>query len=313
LIGEYILVEIPDTARLRQSRKLLPVCSGVMSAQHGGQVNINHFSARPGTPRGTAPPTTLATDSRTLPPGWTLVLSKSKNQEYFFNAVSGQCTWESPSTHAVDDLWSEFWSQSKQRYYFFNSNSGSCRWDLEENESGFLSDLTLPDGGTVPVSSVGAPQNLGRPMTPRGAPGDQLVLASAERRVPNAFEIEATIKSLEQQMAFDNALNPSRASSAASVSAARHRPMTPRGTAQAARGQQQVIPSANPPESSLGSNTMYLFTKDIALQRSSQARNGGSIGLCFSRETPPVCIRTNRRIDKHTNKLKCNIHTYCIY
>ena len=67
---------------------------------------------------------------RPLPPGWDTATSRSTNQKFYVNVVTGESQTDFPSAPALPDGWDMATSQNTGRVYYLNSKTGAISYEL---------------------------------------------------------------------------------------------------------------------------------------------------------------------------------------
>jgi WW domain len=94
---------------------------------------------------------TLSAVSGGLPPGWAAALDTRYNTTYFYNASTGERTWQRPATEATPPLptgWAEGTDPRSGTAYYYNASTGVRQWQRPGGE-----EVALP----LCVSPVYAP------------------------------------------------------------------------------------------------------------------------------------------------------------
>ena len=75
-------------------------------------------------------PRRTVSKDKPLPPGWDTATSRSTNQKFYVNVVTGESQTEFPSAPALPDGWDMATSQQTGRVYYLNSITGEISYDL---------------------------------------------------------------------------------------------------------------------------------------------------------------------------------------
>jgi len=70
-----------------------------------------------------------------LPAGWT-VASAADGQQYFYNTLTGETSWESPAVAAppLRAGWEEVRNPADGSVYFYNATTGQSTWERPGSE-----------------------------------------------------------------------------------------------------------------------------------------------------------------------------------
>ncbi|MBN3305430.1 RHG27 protein, partial [Amia calva] len=128
------------------SLSCFPLLAQVESENPSSAVYVNVAELKKGraepdtTP---APPPARRTLS-TSSVDWEVHVDKDSGQEFFYNTLTGQTTWEIPTLPAPFELgsdWEQHLDEASGRYYFYNSVTGDTSWEPPELHSPSETDM----------------------------------------------------------------------------------------------------------------------------------------------------------------------------
>jgi uncharacterized protein YbdZ (MbtH family) len=79
---------------------------------------------------GVAGPRRTVSKDKPLPPGWDTATSRSTNQKFYVNIVTGESQTEFPTAPALPEGWDMATSQQTGRVYYLNSKTGEISYEL---------------------------------------------------------------------------------------------------------------------------------------------------------------------------------------
>jgi uncharacterized protein YbdZ (MbtH family) len=82
------------------------------------------------TSPGVSGPHRTVSKDKPLPPGWDTATSRSTNQKFYVNVVTGESQTEFPTAPALPDGWDMATSQQSGRVYYLNSKTGEISYEL---------------------------------------------------------------------------------------------------------------------------------------------------------------------------------------
>eukprot|EP01047_Picozoa_sp_COSAG01_P018315 COSAG01_NODE_990_length_12289_cov_22.606545_2_plen_1243_part_00 len=89
----------------------------------------------PAAPAAEVPPPPASQEDLNLPPGWTTEISTSTGQMYYYNAETGETTYDHPGTSESSSSqlppgWTTEMSQSTGQMYYYNAETGETTYDF---------------------------------------------------------------------------------------------------------------------------------------------------------------------------------------
>jgi uncharacterized protein YbdZ (MbtH family) len=82
------------------------------------------------TSPGVSGPHRTVSKDKPLPPGWDTATSRSTNQKFYVNVVTGESQTEFPTAPVLPDGWDMATSQQSGRVYYLNSKTGEISYEL---------------------------------------------------------------------------------------------------------------------------------------------------------------------------------------
>jgi hypothetical protein len=97
----------------------------------------------PVAPPAPAAPASEAAKGKPLPAGWDIATSRTNNQKFYVNMVTGESQAEFPAQPALPDGWDMATSQQTGRVYYVNSVTGEISFDLHALQAQLMEEQYL--------------------------------------------------------------------------------------------------------------------------------------------------------------------------